>query len=33
VQCWGNNDLGQLGIGNTTQQNKPGTPVKFSSTT
>ncbi len=32
VQCWGNNDNGQLGIGNTTQQNNPGTAVKFSST-
>ena len=32
VQCWGNNDVGQLGIGNTTQQNRPGQPVKFSST-
>lgn len=31
IQCWGNNDLGQLGIGSTVQQNKPGPAVKFSS--
>lgn len=33
VQCWGNNDFGQLGIGNTTQQNRPSAAVKFSSGT
>lgn len=27
--CWGDNTFGQLGIGNSTQQNSPASPVNF----
>ncbi len=31
VYCWGENDLGQLGIGNTSPQPRPGQPVGLAS--